>query len=299
MNEPENTQQACGSFETPVANNTMSHNLTAKTDQLYDFLRQAGRVAVAFSAGVDSTVLCQAAKNACGENAVAVIADSPSLATGVLEEAQQLAEQIGIPLRVIRTEEFSRPEYQANAGNRCFYCKDTLYTAVEQLHDELKFDAIVNGANTDDLGDYRPGMQAAANHQVLSPFVECGISKAEIRQLAKLWDLPVWDKPAAPCLSSRIAHGLEVTPERVARVDAAERYLKEVFGLRELRVRHEFHDLARIEVPVNELSQFVEQARRVDLVERFREFGFRYVTLDLDGFRSGSMNDVLQLEIRV
>ncbi|WP_237226715.1 ATP-dependent sacrificial sulfur transferase LarE [Rubinisphaera sp. JC750] len=277
----------------------MTENLTDKTDQLLDFLRRSGRVAVAFSAGVDSTVLCQAARMACGDDAIAVIAESPSLATGVLEEAEELAKQIGIPLHVVRTEEFARPEYQANAGNRCFYCKDTLYTAVEQLHADLKFDVIVNGANTDDLGDYRPGMQAAANHQVLSPFVECGIGKAEIRQLAKSWDLPVWDKPASPCLSSRIAHGLEVTRERVARVDAAERYLKETFGLRELRVRLEFHELARIEVPLSELAKFVESAEREQLVEHFRELGFRYVTLDLAGFRSGSMNDVLQLEIRV
>lgn len=277
----------------------MTENLTDKTDQLLDFLRRSGRVAVAFSAGVDSTVLCQAAQMACGDDAIAVIADSPSLATGVLEEAEELAKQIGIPLHVVRTEEFARPEYQANAGNRCFYCKDTLYTAVEQLHADLKFDVIVNGANTDDLGDYRPGMQAAANHQVLSPFVECGIGKAEIRQLAKSWDLPVWDKPASPCLSSRIAHGLEVTRERVARVDAAERYLKETFGLRELRVRLEFHELARIEVPLSELAKLVETAEREQLVEHFRELGFRYVTLDLAGFRSGSMNDVLQLEIRV
>lgn len=277
----------------------MTENLTDKTDQLLDFLRRSGRVAVAFSAGVDSTVLCQAAQMACGDDAIAVIADSPSLATGVLEEAEELAKQIGIPLHVVRTEEFARPEYQANAGNRCFYCKDTLYTAVEQLHADLKFDVIVNGANTDDLGDYRPGMQAAANHQVLSPFVECGIGKAEIRQLAKSWDLPVWDKPASPCLSSRIAHGLEVTRERVARVDAAERYLKEAFGLRELRVRLEFHELARIEVPLSEVAKLVETAEREQLVEHFRELGFRYVTLDLAGFRSGSMNDVLQLEIRV
>lgn len=275
----------------------LSAGLTEKKAALLDLLRTAGRVAVAFSAGVDSTVLAKAAREACGENAIGVIANSPSLPLGTLEEASELANQIGIELRVLETTEFSRPEYQANAGNRCYFCKDTLYHAIDQIRQEFQVETVVNGTNTDDLGDYRPGLQAAAEHQVRSPFVEVGLNKAEIRELAKEWGLTVWDKPASPCLSSRIAHGLEVTVERVRRVDAAERFLKETLGIAELRVRHEFHELARIEIPAAQLGRFADEALNRAVVGKLTELGFRYVTLDLAGFRSGSMNQVLSLEI--
>lgn len=271
----------------------LDDDLSQKRDALLQCLRVAGGVAVAFSAGVDSTVLAQAARVACGDRAVAVLAASPSLPEGTCEEARALAERIGIPLRILQTDEFARPEYRANAGDRCYFCKQTLYVQLATLREELEIDTIVNGTNQDDLGDYRPGLRAAEELGVRSPFVEVGLSKQDIRALARDWDLPVWDKPAAPCLSSRIAHGLEVTPERVRRVDAAERWLKEFLGERELRVRHEFHDLARIEVPLETLPRLVAGETPAKITAQFQQFGFRYVTLDLAGFRSGSMNAVL------
>ncbi|MDB5391631.1 MAG: hypothetical protein JWM11_7277, partial [Planctomycetaceae bacterium] len=213
--------------------------LQSKRDQLLSALRSFDRVAVAFSAGVDSTVVAQAAFFACGAKAVAVTAVSPSLATGEVEEARQLASQIGIRHVVVRTDEFSNPDYLRNAGDRCYHCKTELYSQMEGLADRLGVDVIVNGANLDDQGDYRPGMQAAKEHSIRSPLIEAGFTKADVRELAQEWALPVWDKPASPCLSSRIAYGLEVTPERVRRVDLAEQFLKALLNLRELRVRHE------------------------------------------------------------
>ncbi len=272
---------------------TLDPALGHKADRLLAILRECGRVAVAFSAGVDSTVVAQAARLACGDNAVAVTAVSASLAAGELDLARQLAAQIGIRHVETETQEFSVPGYQRNAGDRCYYCKTELYANLEGLADQLGVDTIVNGANLDDLGDYRPGMQAAREHAVRSPLVEAGLSKADVRELARAWGLPVWDKPASPCLSSRIAYGVEVTPERVRRVDEAERFLRAELGLREMRVRLEANDLARIEVPLGALPQIAEPGCRERIVARFAELGFRYVTLDLAGFRSGSLNAAL------
>ncbi len=273
----------------------LSDSLIAKRDSLLELLQSYGRVAVAFSAGVDSTVVAQAAQLACGDRAVAATAVSDSLAAGELQAARDLAQRIGIRHEVLQTAEFSNPDYLRNAGDRCYHCKTELYTQLDGMADRLGVDIVVNGANLDDQGDYRPGMQAAKEHKVRSPLIEVGLTKAEVRELARHWDLPVWDKPASPCLSSRIAYGLEVTPERVRRVDAAEQFLRQRLGIRELRVRHEAHDLARIEVAIEELPRLVAANLRGEITDRLRELGFRFVTLDLDGFRSGSLNAALPL----
>ena len=266
--------------------------LAAKRDRLLEILRGYSRVAVAFSGGIDSTVVAKAARLAAGDDAVAVTATSASLASGELEEASELARLIGIRHRVIQTSEFDNPSYVQNAPNRCYFCKTELYTNLEALLPELGVDVIVNGANTDDTGDWRPGMKAAAEHRVRSPLIEAELNKAEVRQLAQHWGLPTWDKPATPCLSSRIAYGLEVTPNRVAQIDAAERFLRER-GFRELRVRYPQPDVARIEVPQAELPKLVEPALRDELIRHFKSLGFKSITLDLEGFRSGSMNAFL------
>lgn len=275
--------------------NDLTPELTRKRDDLLDRLAGMGRVAVAFSGGIDSTVVAQAAHLACGSRAVAVTAVSASLASGELDEARELARRIGIRHEVIETREFENPDYLRNAPNRCYFCKTELYNRLEELAPQLDVDVLLNGANVDDQGDWRPGMQAAREHAVRSPLLEIGLSKAEVRELARHWGLPTWDKPATPCLSSRIAYGLEVTPERVARIDRAERFLREEFGLREFRVRHEANDLARLELPLEELPRFVDSAVRQQITGMLHALGFKYVALDLDGFRSGSMNAVLPL----
>lgn len=259
-------------------------------------MRGYQRVAVAFSGGIDSTVVAKAAQLALGHHAIAVTAVSPSLASGELDEATRLANLIGIRHRIIPTSEFDDRNYVENAPNRCYFCKTELYTRLERLLPELGAQVIANGANTDDTGDWRPGMAAAAEHRVVSPLIEAKLSKAEVRQLAQHWDLPTWDKPATPCLSSRIAYGIEVTPERVGQVDAAERFLRER-GFRELRVRYPQVDVARIEVPLSELVRVVDPQLRAELVEYFKSLGFKSVTLDLEGFRSGSMNALLAVDI--
>jgi uncharacterized protein len=269
--------------------------LSAQRDRLLETLRGYGRVAVAFSGGVDSTVVAQAARVALGDEAVAVTAVSDSLAEGELEEARALARRIGIRHRVIRTEEFADPNYVRNNPDRCYFCKSELYGRLEGLLGMLGVDVIASGANTDDAGDHRPGMRAAAEHGVRHPLQECGLGKAEVRALARAWGLPTWDKPATPCLSSRVAYGEEVTPERVRMIDGAEQWLRRR-GLRLLRVRYHKGDLARIEVPVEELAALAAPGVRDELVKAFRGFGFKFITLDLEGFRSGSMNAVIPLE---
>jgi len=271
----------------------LSSELLNKRDALLNVLRGLGRVAVAFSGGIDSTVVAKAAQVACGERAVAVTAVSSSLASGEQAEAEEIARLIGIQHQIIQTQEFDNPDYLKNASNRCYFCKTELYTRLETLLPQLGFDTIVNGANLDDQGDYRPGMQAAREHAVRSPLIEAGLTKSDVRELAKYWDLPTWDKPASPCLSSRIAYGVAVTPERVSRVDQAELYLKQTLGLRELRVRHEANDLARIELPLFALPRLAEGGLREQITRTLHDLGFKYITLDLDGFRSGSMNAAL------
>lgn len=269
--------------------------LVSKRDSLVATIAQWKRVAVAFSAGVDSTVVAKAAHSACGDDAVAVIANSPSLASGELDLAKQLAEQIGISLHVIETEEFSQLAYVQNQPDRCFHCKTELYSQILPRLSEFDVDVMLNGANVDDQGDYRPGMQAADDFCVKSPLIEAGFTKHDVRELARFWNLPVWDKPASPCLSSRISYGVEVTPERVRRIDNAERFLKSRFNIAELRVRLAESDVARIEVPIENIPALVAPDHRTEIVNHFREIGFQYVTIDLEGFRSGSLNAVIDV----
>jgi uncharacterized protein len=267
----------------------------AQRKALIETLRSYGRAAVAYSGGIDSTVVAQAAYEALGDAAIAVTAVSESLAAGELEEAQELAQKIGIRHRVIRTEEFADPNYRRNDSDRCYFCKSELYGRLSGMLNELAVEVIASGANTDDMGDYRPGLRAASEHGVRHPLQECGLNKADVRALARGWGLPTWDKPATPCLSSRVAYGEDPTPERVRMIDQAEQWLRQ-HGLRVLRVRYHKGDLARIEVPVDDLPRFVELQLRGELIAAFRTLGFKFVTLDLEGFRSGSMNSVIPIE---
>jgi uncharacterized protein len=250
--------------------------------------------AVAYSGGVDSAVVAKAAVLALGDRAIAVTGASASLAAGELDQATEIARLIGIRHVVVNTHELSSEAYARNAPDRCYHCKTELYTRLEGLLPQLGVAAILNGANADDLGDYRPGMRAAGEHQIHSPLAECGITKAEVRQLAAAWALPVWDKPATPCLSSRIAYGEEVTAERLAMIDKAEVLLRGL-GLKEFRVRYHKGDLARIEVSLDELPTLIQAQVRMDLTAELRRLGFKFVTLDLEGFRSGSMNQLVQI----
>jgi uncharacterized protein len=251
---------------------------------------------VAFSAGVDSTVVAKAAQLALGDAAVAMTGTSASLAEGELDEARRLAEMIGIRHQVIATGELESADYVRNAPDRCYHCKTELYTEMGRFTSQLGVAVLVNGANADDLADYRPGMQAASEHRVESPLAECGITKQEVRQLAAEWELPVWDKPATPCLSSRIAYGQEVTPERLAMIDKAEQYLREL-GMPVVRVRYHEGDVARLEVPPDAFARLCSEEVREPLVKCFKALGFRFVSLDLEGFRSGSLNNLVPLDV--
>jgi uncharacterized protein len=274
---------------------TLSDNLAAKRNRLLAILAEYGSCAVAFSGGVDSAVVAKAAKLALGENAVLVTGMSAALADGELEVARQVATLVGLRHVEIATEEFENPNYVANAPDRCYHCKNELYSQLDRLAERAGMKVVANGANADDLGDYRPGMQAAAEHRVRSPLAECGITKEEVRELAAAWDLPVAEKPATPCLSSRVAYGQAVTPERLSMIDGAEQFLRK-FGFQELRVRYHEGDMARIEVPVDRLHEFNDSKLRGLVVEEFGRLGFKFVTLDLAGFKSGNLNRLIKPE---
>ena len=269
-------------------------SLGAKSSQLQEHLRQLGRVLVAYSGGVDSAYLAFAAHQTLGNDMLAVIADSPSLARTHLSDAIAFANEQGIPVEVISTSELDRPEYVRNDGQRCFQCKDELFAVMEQLRSERGFDAIAYGVNLDDQGDFRPGQQAAKLHHVAAPLLVAGLSKHEIRELAQQAGLRVWDKPASACLSSRIEYGRPVTREALDVVERGEDAIR-ALGFRQFRVRHH-GDIVRIEIAREELERALNPATAAQFSAIFKALGFKFVTLDLEGFRSGSMNSLLPAE---
>lgn len=258
-------------------------------------IRAYGPVAVAYSGGVDSAVVARAAVEAWPNQAVAVTAVSPSLPEAERESARAEAARIGIRHVELSTQEFTRTAYRQNAPDRCYHCKDSLYGLLNTQLELLQVRCIVNGANLDDLGDHRPGMRAALDYSVKSPLIDEKISKSTVRRLARFWNLSVAEKPASPCLSSRIAYGVEVTEQRVKMVEDAEEFIRRLTGIAELRVRCEVGDLARIEVPLTEIEVLAKESVRQPLVACLQSLGFRRVTLDLEGFRSGSMNEGVSL----
>jgi uncharacterized protein len=264
--------------------------------ELVSRIRSYGPVAVALSGGVDSSVVAKAAYEAWKEKALAVTGQSASVAKEELELAQEIARQIGIRHLVIDTHEFENQNYIANDGSRCYHCKSELYSRIVARRGDLGVDIICSGANADDRGDYRPGLRAAAEHGVKHPLDELGYTKNIVRDLARHWNLPNWDKPAAPCLSSRIAVGVQATPERTHRVEDAERFLR-AEGFRQFRVRHHADELARIEVEEADLPRFADPQFRQRVVETLSSLGFRFVSLDLAGFRSGSLNVMVPAEL--
>lgn len=278
-----------------VAQDSPADGVAADAQRLVALLAEIGPCVIAYSGGVDSAVVAQAAHLALGERAVAVTGSSASLAAGELETARRIAAAIGIEHRVVATRELQSAAYLANAPDRCFHCKDELYGRLRPLASEWGLPAVVNGANADDRGDFRPGMTAAAQHAVRSPLAELGLGKSQVRQLAAHWGLEIWDKPATPCLSSRVAYGVEITPERLARIDAAEQVLRQC-GLGTVRVRCHERELARLEVPLDALPRLCEPQVRERIVRELRGVGFAYVTVDLEGFRSGSFAQLVPVE---
>ncbi len=270
----------------------IERKLQEKVERVNQAFRSAGSALVAFSGGVDSALVLKLAIDVLGrERVLAVTARSPSVPSADLATVAALADEIGAQHEFIDTREFDDPDYLANPSNRCYFCKTELYGHLSRLAAERGFGIVANGVNADDLGDYRPGISAADEHDVAAPLARAGIRKAEVRALADERELSVHDKPASPCLSSRVQYGEQITPGKLERIDRAESFLREL-GFRECRVRHH-NNLARIEVPPGEIA-LLSQAdvrRRIDAC--FRELGYQYVTLDLRGFRSGSMNEVL------
>ena len=268
-----------------------SSQLSEKQDRLFAHLAEMGRVIVAYSGGTDSAYLAWAAHRVLGEGALAVTADSASLPESHKRDCESFVRQFGIAHEYLNTYEFDNPEYVRNDPNRCFHCKDELFTRLAKVGQERGFEHIVYGVNQDDLGDYRPGQNAARQHQVKSPLADARLTKAEIRELSRIGGLPTWDRPASACLSSRVPYGTPVTIETVKTVETGEEEIK-ALGFRQFRVR--FHgEVVRIEIAPEELPKALtpEMARAFTAI--FKGLGFQYVTLDLEGYRQGSLNEVL------
>jgi pyridinium-3,5-biscarboxylic acid mononucleotide sulfurtransferase len=266
--------------------------LAEKEAELFRRLRGFERVIVAFSGGTDSAYLAWAAREVLGANALAMTADSASLPESHKRDAEAFVARFGIAHEYIETHEFDNPDYVRNDKNRCFHCKDELFTCLEKVAAGRGYQHIIYGVNLDDLGDYRPGQNAARDHHVAAPLADAGLSKAEIRELSRRADLPTWDRPASACLSSRVPYGTPVTIETVKTVEAGEEELK-ALGFRQFRVR--FHgDVVRVEIAPDELEKALNLAMARRFTTIFRALGFRYVTLDLEGYRQGSLNEVLK-----
>jgi len=273
---------------------TAAADLAAKRAALDGQLRGLGRTLVAYSGGVDSAFLVWAAHQVIGEAMLAIIADSPSLARTHLQDAVAFAGEQNIPLEVVQTTELDRPEYARNDASRCFHCKDELFAVMETVRQQRGFESIAYGVNVDDQGDFRPGQLAARQHHVAAPLLEAGLTKDDVRQLARAAGLRIWDKPASACLSSRIEYGRPVTRESLRIVEQGEDALRGM-GFRQFRVRHH-GDIVRIEIAQEELARAMTTDMAAEFTRIFKALGFKFVTLDLEGFRSGSMNVLLPAE---